>query len=431
MHKNLKKYKRLFAKANINGWITFLFAIYAVLIIKLVTFKNLDQGLFFGLYSILVSAYILTRFLISRYYQPEKAMFDKKYVPTVSFGVPSKNEGENIKKTLLKIAESDYPKTKFNIIAISDGSTDNTHEQMLEAREIAKKSKVKIIVINWKKNRGKREGMAECIKRSKNEIMIFIDSDSFVKKNTAKNLVKYFINKRVAAVAGHAYVANENVNPLTKMQSVRYFVAFKAYKASEALFGSVTCCSGCCSAYKRTYVNGVLNKWRKQSFMGITCTYGDDRSLTNYLLQKGYHALYAPDATVKTVVPETFSKFMRQQLRWKKSWVRESIKAGSFMWKRNPLMSTFFYIGVMLPLVAPVVVARALIWYPLSTNRVPFFYLFGLFLMALVYSLFYYVHTRKKKWVYGLFFATFYSLILVWQLPYAILNLRDSRWGTR
>lgn len=286
-------------------------------------------------------------------------------------------------------------------------------------------------VVDWKENRGKREGMAECVRQSKNEIIIFIDSDSFVKPNTARELIKYFIDPKVAAVAGHAYVANANTNILTKMQDVRYFVAFRAYKSAEALFGTVTCCSGCCSAYRKEYVLKVLDNWLNQKFLGVQCTYGDDRSLTNFLLQKGYKALFAPKAIAYTFVPDTFKKFMRQQLRWKKSWTRESLRAGLFMWKKNPIMSISYYLGVILPLLAPVIVVRALLWYPYATGKTPWFYLFGLALMAFIYGLYYYIHTKNKKWIYGVLFVTFYTIVLIWQLPWAILNLRDPKWGTR
>lgn len=339
--------------------------------------------------------------------------------------------GGAIRETILRIAQSNYPKNRFNVIAINDGSSDNTLSEMLLAREEARKVGVEVLVIDWKENKGKREGMAECIRRSQNDIIVFIDSDSFVQKNTVHELVKYFIHPKVAAVAGHAFVTNANTNFLTKMQDVRYYVAFKAYKSAEALFGSVTCCSGCCSAYRRSSLLEVLDSWLKQSFLGVTCTYGDDRSLTNFLLKKGYKTLFAPDAIAYTEVPDTFRKFMRQQLRWKKSWVRESLIAGKFIWKRNPIMSISFYLSVILPLLAPVIVFRALIWYPTTTGLLPWFYIFGLALMAMAYGLYYYIYVGDRKWVYGVFFAAFYTIVLIWQLPWAILNLRDARWGTR
>jgi hyaluronan synthase len=122
---------------------------------------------------------------------------------------------------------------------------------------------------------------------------------------------------------------------------------------------------------------------------------------------------------------------MKQQLRWKKSWIRESLIAAKFMWKKHPIMSISFYLGIILPIISPVVVLRAMVWYPITTSHAPYYYLIGLALMALLYGLYYYIYTKDGKWIYGVLFATFYTLILIWQLPYAMLNLRDSRWGTR
>lgn len=421
-----------FKERNISAWVLFFFCIYLVLVIKLITLKSLDNDIIFGIYSVAVSFYIISRFLLAHFYEPHEAHFDPNFYPTVSFGVPCKNEEENIRETILRIAQSNYPADKFDIVVVNDGSTDNTLKEMQAGKKIAaEKYGVNVKIIDWKVNRGKRDGMAECIRQSANELIVFIDSDSFIETGTLKELTKYFSDKHVAAVAGHAYVANADKNLITKMQSARYFVAFKAYKAAESLFGAVTCCSGCCSAYRRSDVMPILDQWLNQKFLGVTCTYGDDRSLTNYLLENGKTALYSPTAISYTFVPDTFMKFMRQQQRWKKSWVRESIRAGFFIWKRNPIMSLSFYIGVALPLIAPIIVFRALIWMPVATGILPYFYLAGLVLMAGIYGLYYYIYTKNRNWIFGSLFAVFYTIILIWQLPWAILNLRDARWGTR
>ncbi len=417
---------------NISLWVVFYILVYLVFVLKLTTLRQMDSNIFFATYSIAVSFYILSRFALAYLYTPEHSKFDPEYEPTMSFGVPSKNEGENIRETILKIAASDYPNEKFDVIAINDGSTDNTLKEMLAAKKIAKDLYgVEVVVIDWKVNRGKRDGMAETIKISNKEFIVFIDSDSFVLPDTAREMVKYFCESDVAAVAGHAYVANADVNMLTKMQSVRYFVAFKAYKAAEALFGSVMCCSGCCSAYRRADVMPILDAWLDQHFLGARCTYGDDRSLTNFLLRKGHKAVFSPTSITFTFVPDNFKQFLKQQLRWKKSWIRENFIAGLFMWKKNPIMSISFYLGVILPILAPVVVARAFIWYPLTTGQFPWFYIIGLLLMSVIYGLYYYIFMRDKKWIYGVLFAAFYTIALIWQLPYALLTIRDSSWGTR
>lgn len=413
-------------------WACFFLAVYVVLALKLLAFEYGNQHIIFSIYSIAVGAYILSRFFLAYFYDPAHAPFDLTYEPGITFGVPCKNEEGRIRETILRIAQSDYPKEKFGIIAVNDGSTDGTLREMKAAKDIAKKEYgVSVTVVDWKENKGKRAGMAECARRSDQEILVFIDSDSFVEPDLARQFVKYFNDPKVAAVAGHADVANADAGTLALMQKVRYFVAFKAYKGAEALFGAVTCCSGCCAAYRRSAALEVMDAFENEWFLGRKCTYGDDRSLTNLLLRKGYNAIYAPDAKAHTYVPETFFAFARQQLRWKKSWVRETLKACSFMWKRNPIASVSFYLGFILPFLAPIVLARAVIWYPYTTGNFPWFYIIGITIIAFILGIYHDIYTRERMWGYGLLSVIFYTFFLIWQLPYAIATIRDPRWGTR
>jgi len=414
----------------------FAILVYAILVVKVEHAQGFGTDeWFFVLYSFAVTGYVLSRLFIAYFYKPQIASEDAyttENLPTVTFGIPCLNEEENIRETIVRIAASDYPKDKFDIIVVNDGSTDGTLREMKQGKRIAKDDYgVDVKVVDWKDNRGKRDGMAQTIRMSDKDIMVFIDSDSFVQEDTVKNLVQYFVDPQVGAVAGQAYVANADTNYLTKMQEVRYFVAFKAHKSAEAIFGSVTCCSGCCAAYRREYIVDVMPAFLDQRFLGVRCTYGDDRSLTNFVLKKGYTCLFAPDAISHTFAPDTFKQFIKQQMRWKKSWTRETLLASKFMWKRHFIMSLSHYVGLILPLLAPIVVVRALIVYPIEEGGLPFYYLGGLLLMAFVYGLYYYIYARDDKWVYGVVFSFFYTILLIWQLPWAILNIRDPKWGTR
>ena len=191
-------------------------------------------------------------------------------------------------------------------------------------------------------------------------MIVFIDSDSRVARNAIRRIAQYFVYPEVGAVSGIVDVDNKKVNILTKMQTVRYFVAFDVVKAAEARFGAVTCCSGAFSAYRREAAEQVLSEWLAQSFLGTKSTYGDDRSLTNHVIKYRWSVLYAPDARAKTMVPETMKQFLRQQLRWKKSWIRESLAASKFMWKGHPINSALFYSSIFLTFMAPHVILRVI-----------------------------------------------------------------------
>jgi hyaluronan synthase len=272
--------------------------------------------------------------------------------------------------------------------------------------------------------------MAEGIKRAKNDIIIFIDSDSFIDRDCVKHLVKYFMNPEIGAVSGHTDVYNIDTNLLTRMQAVRYYIAFSIYKASESVFGNVTCCPGCCSAYRRAYLTDFVDAWLNQKFLGRACTFGDDRSLTNFIIRK-YKATYSPDAKAYTVVPDTIRKYIKQQQRWKKSWVRETFIASSFMWKKHPIAALSFYLYIFLAIVSPVIVIHALFWYPISTNTLPIIYLCGIGLMLSVQGIYYQIKTGYKTWFFAVLYMWLNTVLLIWQLPWAFITIRDSRWGTR
>lgn len=427
---SLKGYlKMVFNKVEKFGiWLLLIFIVYIILIIKVINAPHILNSIFLGGYSFLITAYIFSRFIFSYFHRSVKA--NLKYQPSVTFVVPAKNEGDNIAKTIRGFSQVNYPKEKIEVIVINDGSIDNTLNEMLKVKEEFDKKNIRIQVVDFKINRGKRAAMAEGVHKAKNEIIIFIDSDSFIDRDCVIHLVKYFSNPQVGAVSGHTDVHNQEINLLTRMQAVRYYIAFSVYKAAESLFGTVTCCPGCCSAYRKEYLLEFLDKWENQRFLGSNCTFGDDRSLTNFVIRK-YDATYSPEAKASTIVPANFRQYLRQQQRWKKSWVRETLIASQFMWKKNAVAAVSFYAYVILALASPIIFFRAIFWQPIMTYQLPIPYLAGLFLMLFLHGLYYRTKVGKKPWFFAIIFFWFVTVILMWQLPWAAATMKDTRWGTR
>ena len=414
---------QLYKQKSVSRWIIFVFSIYLVMLFMLLAIKQMRYSIFFAIYGILVVVYILSRFLLSYFYEPVP---ENGYEPYITFIVPAMNEADAIRTTLEKIYKVDYPRHKLEVITINDGSTDRTLHKMVEVKYLHPD----LTIVNWRKNRGKKYGMAEGVRRARGEIVIFIDSDSFVSRNAIRPLLKYFHDDEVGAVCGNTEVFNWKENYLTKMQAARYFISFEVEKGAEGLFGCVTCCAGCFSAYRREYVLEVLDEWLDQKTLGVDCHYGDDRSLTNFLLKK-YKMKYAPDAKASTIVPSRPRQFLKQQLRWKKSWIAESCRAGLFIWRKHPLMAMSFYSDIFLTLLSPVILIEALVWDPCRNNTIPYVFISGLILISFVYGFYYYIKTDNKSWIWGAAAAWIYSMLMIWQLPYALFTLRDPKWGTR
>jgi hyaluronan synthase len=410
----------------------FSFVYLIAIIVGIVVYKALFIRLlvgdpFFAVYGISVAVYILSRFILSLFYRSGK---DQGIEPHVAIVMPGFNEEEAIAQSLRSLLQLDYPADKLELVAVNDGSTDRT---LVEMRKVEQEANGRVHVISFPENRGKRAAMAAGIRATDAEIIAFVDSDSMLEPDALRVLVQHFAKPKVGAVAGHAEVLNIKESWMSRMQAVRYFVAFKVLKAAESVFSSVTCCSGCFAAYRREAIMPHLEAWEHQRFLGREATFGDDRSLTNFVL-RDWKIPYEAKAISHTIVPATLKKFLTQQVRWKRSWTRESLIAGRFIWRKNPIVALSVYVGMILPLAAPIAAGRAMLYRPIVDHAgSPLLYLIGIYAMATIYGLYYAMRQNRwdALWVFGILFVFFYLCFLVWQTYYAILTSNRTSWGTR
>ena len=408
-----------------------LIAVYAAAILGFVwltkdlTFATLSRDPLFAGYSIAVVIYVLGRFVLSIFYRPVP---DLGLRPTVSIVVPAFNEEDGIIGTIESCLSGDYPADLLEVIVVNDGSTDRTWERILEA----KARWPQVYAVDLGRNHGKRGAMAEGIRRATGEILCFVDSDSYLAHDAVTHIVQPFADSRVGAVVGHADVKNSHVNWVTKMQQVRYYSAFRVIKGTESLLsGTVICASGCCAAYRRSVVMPLLDAWEFQTFLGRPATFGDDRALTNRVLRT-HRVVFQSTAVAQTVAPSSLRTFFRQQLRWKKSWLRESMEVVRHFWRKNPIAALFTYVSIAFPFMAPFVVLHAVFGRFIGGEVSGlWFYLIGTYAMALLYSLYYAFKRHDGLWQHGMTFVGLYMSVLVFQTYWGMVTMRDTRWGTR
>lgn len=404
-------------------------AIFGIVLLSLAVFLKLHNLEFYyyqpvvNLYSLSVGAFILSRFLLAAFYVPPA---DVGYQPTVSVLIACRNEVDSIYRTITRGYSEGYPHDKLDIVVVNDGSTDGTLEEMNRAQSRFPN----LTVVDFEENKGKRHGMAVGALLSRSEMLVYVDSDSFLMPGSIHKILQGLADPTVAAVAGHTDVENVRVNMLTKMQDVRYYVSYRVMKAAESLFGAVSCCPGCFSAYRKTCVLNVLDKWLYQRYLGRYATYGDDRGLTNFLL-RDYRILYDDEALATTIVPEKWMKYAHQQVRWKRSWIREMVIAGKFMWRKHPVAAISWYAMMILPLLAPLVMLQALFLAPFATGQPSYFYMGGVLVVTLLWTLYYLEKTGRPHWWAGFIFTLTYVFFFSWQGYYALATVRKTTWGTR
>lgn len=407
--------------------------------------KTKNASGFSGDYILLAYAIILTIFQLFRF---TSALFfkmslnkikngyvhthpGKKYEPKVTCVIPCKNEEGAIFNTISKCYEADYPREKLEVIVINDGSTDRTGEILDELKE---KYYPDLKIIHWKKNKGKRRGMNAGFRLAKGEIVVQLDSDSYIIPQTFRKLIELFENPSVGAVCAHADADNANDTWISKMQAAYYFMAFRILKAAESTFGFVFCCSGCSSAYRKKAVMPLLKPWLHESFLGQPVTWGDDRALTSYIIKSGYKTIYTDEAKAVTIVPTTFKQFITQQVRWKKSWIVNAIFTGKFIWKTDPFIAFFYYYPlIIISILTPFMAARILLYktFTGNPNSLYLYLIGGVAITSLLVIFCKFISKEYKHWPYLFLWSFFNVFILSLLIFYSAATIQNRSWGTR
>ena len=94
-------------------------------------------------------------------------------------------------------------------------------------------------------------------------------------------------------------------------------------------------------------------------------------------------------------------------------------------------MSLSFYMGLMVPIAAPIIVLYNLIYVPVMHRVFPVTFVAGMILMALLMSMAQLFLRRSSTWLFGMWFCLYYEAVLLWQMPVAWFTFWKSTWGTR
>jgi hyaluronan synthase len=159
----------------------------------------------------------------------------------------------------------------------------------------------------------------------------------------------------------------------------------------------------------------------------------EDRGLTAHTLMS-WKTKYVPTAITQTDVPDTVHKYVRQQIRWKKGYLRSSFFVSAFFWKKNVINALLYYLELISALFSPVVFFAIYIYGPLFLNQ----YWFALshfasqIILGLAVGYDYKMRNPKaKNWKFKPLMNLISSTFLSWILIPALLQYRSNKWLTR
>ena len=355
-------------------------------------------------------------------------------LPSCTVIVPAYNEGPGVLLTLRSIVRADYPADRLQIIAIDDGSDDDTWLWIARAAE---ESPSRIETLRLPANRGKRGALCEGFRRSRGEILITADSDSIIEPQALKRLASRFVtDPQTGAVAGNVRVWNRCGGILPHMLDVGFLYSFEFMRASQGAVRTVLCAPGALSAYRRSVVIRCLPQWMAQRFRGRDVRVGEDRSLTNLILRRGHHVHFQQDAVVHTRVPASYRRLCGMLLRWGRSDVVETVAMTRFIFRRFRQTSAagarvnllLHWAHLLAAQILPAAVLAGLLWRPRITAEA---ICAGVLLHSLAPAGLYLLRRRSSDGLWALPYGLFWLVGLSWIAPYALLTAHRGGWLTR
>lgn len=254
---------------------------------------------------------------------------DSGYTPFVSIILPAYNEEPHIKSVVENLLKIDYPKRE--IIAVDDGSADSTYETLCRFKD-------SITVIKHKKNKGKAGAVNSGIIKSKGEIIVTVDGDSFPESDSLRKLVRHFSDSSIGAVAGTVKISNMK-NMFVSFQFIEYMQnGFQ--RLLQTLFNGVMVTPGSLSAYRKTAL--------MEAGMFSSDTLVEDWDVSMKIHKAGYKIYAEKDAVVYTIAPEKIRIWMNQRIRWQRGGIQIFRKHSDIIFNKNYRGLGFFSFPVMM-----------------------------------------------------------------------------------
>jgi cellulose synthase/poly-beta-1,6-N-acetylglucosamine synthase-like glycosyltransferase len=184
--------------------------------------------------------YYLTLWSISFFYS--RKTNKQEFFPRISLVITAYNEERRIRQKIENTLALAYPKDSFEIIVVSDGSSDKTEELVRSFQDKGVK-----LLANPTRH-GKHYSQGQGIATTKGEIIVLTDAATFLEVDAIEKIVRNFADPMVGCVSGVDRVRKVESNLGGEEQYVKYEMKLRTL---ESKVGSLVGVSGCFFAVRK------------------------------------------------------------------------------------------------------------------------------------------------------------------------------------
>jgi len=242
--------------------------------------------------------------------------------PLVSVLLPCFNESKQLHETLAVLMASHYP--NYEVIAINDGSSDDTAEILDQLIRQYPKLRVAHMV----GNQGKSTALNAGLYLAKGDFLICIDGDALLDPYAINWLVGRFLSdEKLGGVTGNPRIRNRT-SILGKLQVGEFSSIVGMIKRTQSIYGGLFTVSGVICAFRKLAIMEA-GLWAPEALT-------DDVDITLRIQVKGWHISFEPHALCWILMPETLGGLWKQRVRWSEGGAQAALGATRAIMRSHP-----------------------------------------------------------------------------------------------
>jgi len=238
--------------------------------------------------------------------KPRAREMRKDNMPLVTILIPARNEENVIAETVACIFRLDYPKDRFELIIINDGSTDRTREILAEVKD----ARLKVINIPKEESgRGKSRVLNIGVKQAAGDLIAIYDADNRPEPDSLMMLVSELLaDGQFIAAIGKFRTINKHKTIVTRFVNIETQAFQWIIQAGRSFLFDIAILPGTNFViWKKTVLEA--GGWDENALT-------EDAELSHRLYKAGGKIKFVPQAITREQEPETVRVWLRQRERW-------------------------------------------------------------------------------------------------------------------
>ncbi|MDZ4666335.1 MAG: glycosyltransferase family 2 protein [bacterium] len=226
----------------------------------------------------------------------QKPTYDASFEPMVSLVVPCFNEADYIEDKIANSLALDYPKEKLQLIFISDGSNDDTHQRVLKYPQI--------LALHEDARNGKAAAMNRTMAYVKSPIVVFCDANTDLNPEAIREMVKHYSNPQVGAVTGEKRIITKDKENASGAGEGIYWKYESFLKQLDSDFYTIVGAAGELMSYRTE----LYKELPKDSLL-------DDLMQSMQIANDGYRVIYEKNAWAAETASANVGEELKRKVR--------------------------------------------------------------------------------------------------------------------